>query len=193
MSDRRQWLHSLGLCAECGGRDAYTMTGRWFCAECTEKRNKRRRELRAANAEKYRAQNREWFAKHIEAGLCRYCGRPAVGGTSMCEKHRRKQKARDRARRDKNGRKSLQDGICRWCDEPVEPGYKYCPKHHAELKEHCRRMSEKAKAKGVSKDHQWRHANDVLFEESKAGARARAERRKKGQPKWTGKKDAGKG
>lgn len=38
MRETRAFYHSHGRCAECGKADAYTIGGRYRCAECAEKR-----------------------------------------------------------------------------------------------------------------------------------------------------------
>lgn len=84
-AEYRRWLHSKGLCCDCKQRDAFTMNGRWRCAECGEKYNQWQSERRKAGAQaKENASARAQYAERKETGLCVQCGKPAVSGKVRC-------------------------------------------------------------------------------------------------------------
>ena len=86
-AEYRRWLHSKGLCCDCKQRDAYTMNGRWRCAECGEKFTARQLELRdTGRRDKENESARKRTAARKEAGLCVQCGKPAKNGKCRCER-----------------------------------------------------------------------------------------------------------
>ena len=41
MRDRRELFRRLKVCSWCQKQDAYTLAGRWYCFECSERRRKK--------------------------------------------------------------------------------------------------------------------------------------------------------
>ena len=88
MRGRRRLYRQLGLCAECGTEDAYTMAGHYRCFECSEKR--RKTPIEYIKPEK---PVRENFRK--DESRCYLCGSPVMQGETayggrpirLCEKH----------------------------------------------------------------------------------------------------------
>lgn len=80
-----------GVCVSCGAVDAFTLNGRAECAECCEKRRKRR------NYQKKADQQREIYKARKAAGICVSCKKKAIPGMVYCEQHRirHNQKARE--------------------------------------------------------------------------------------------------
>ena len=79
------------VCVSCGAVDAFTLNGRAECAECCEKRRKRR------NYQKEADQQREIYKARKAAGICVSCKKKAIPGMVYCEQHRirHNQKARE--------------------------------------------------------------------------------------------------
>ena len=117
---RKQYLHSIGVCVRCKNKDAYTMTGRWYCAECAEIEKNRQRIYREKNKDKINSQHKKYIDSKIASGKCRDCSRPAYKDFTFCKYHLSKR------RNDK--RKFKEEGKCIWCDNFVIEGYHYCEK-----------------------------------------------------------------
>ena len=77
--ERREW----GVCIICGKprRNGETTLA---CVDCTLARA----EYRERNRQRIRETGKERRARYRAAGLCIYCGKPAVPGLSQCEYHR---------------------------------------------------------------------------------------------------------
>ena len=67
MRETRAFYHSRGRCAECGKEDAYTIGGRYYCAECSEKRRAWGRQKDHA---KENARARDLRSERRTSGLC---------------------------------------------------------------------------------------------------------------------------
>ncbi len=131
-AEYRRWLHSKGLCVDCKQRDAFTMNGRWRCAECGEKYNQRTSELRKGGRGKkeQEAANRR-NAERREAGLCVQCGKPAVSGKTRClrclEQNRRSAARKFRRQYPETNFPRGDNGICYLCNkQPALEGKKLC-------------------------------------------------------------------
>lgn len=90
MKGLRHWRKAHHLCGACGKKDAYTMAGRYRCADCCEKRRKTPIEyIPAPKSEPKPPRRRE--------GYCYICGKPWMDGTTkwggdqikLCEEHYR--------------------------------------------------------------------------------------------------------
>lgn len=79
MREQRQWLHAHHLCAECGQEDAYTMAGRYRCAECAEKRRKTYLDPVPKPPKEAKLPKSEWIAY----GLCRKCGKRPIAEKTL--------------------------------------------------------------------------------------------------------------
>lgn len=92
MKELRHWRKVHHFCGACGNQDAFTLNGRYYCAECAEK--KRGYPLDYVKPEK------PWkepsFRKEgFRDGRCWICGEPVKEGESkwsgkplrVCEKH----------------------------------------------------------------------------------------------------------
>lgn len=128
-AEYRRWLHSKGLCCDCKGRDAFTMNGRWRCAECGEKYNQRKAKIRDRAKEKAAVNSRN--AARRAAGLCVQCGKPAVEGKSRCkrclERDCRAQKERFRRRHPEVNLPRGDNGFCYLCNKkPALDGQTLC-------------------------------------------------------------------
>ena len=70
-----------GFCTYCKVEKA--RPGRVLCEKCAEKRRNNRQEKEKVNA-------KARFRRHMrrQAGLCPYCGKEAMEGFVVCQKHR---------------------------------------------------------------------------------------------------------
>lgn len=161
---RRRWLHSLGLCAKCKSRDAYTMAGHWLCAECSAAENARRRADRKAHPDKYRKRWKKYRDAAIAAGLCGSCGkRPAETGCLLCRVCRASQRRRDAARyaavHEVPPGPRGSDGRCYICNRAqAEPGKRTCAR--------CAELMGRNLHGGKFKQkeaHPWKKDNAIVF------------------------------
>lgn len=161
--DRRQWLHSLGLCTKCKSRDAYTMAGHWLCAECCAAQSEYERIRRASDPERFRDQRKAWRKAKLDAGLCGHCGRrPVVPGRkscSVCLASYRRQEERKKLRCGKPDGRRGGDGRCYVCNKAqAEPGKRTCAACGELMSRNLR--GGRFKQKG---DHPWKLDNGIVF------------------------------
>lgn len=159
MSDQKTWLHGLGLCVECKSRDAYTMAGRWRCAECSQKAYARRKA--SEDPERRHKNARAWIDRQKAAGLCTRCGRrPSRPGRVSCEicasRDNRKANA---LRRVKNGTPDGargSDGRCYICNRAPATVGRCCEPCARSITAHLRFAQREG-------DHPWKADNRIVF------------------------------
>ena len=151
----KRWLHEQGLCTVCKERDAFTMNGRWRCAECTEKFNAYRREYDARTRGEKAERERLYREEHKKNGLCVQCSRPAEDGYLMCSYHRAKNRNRKQAEyREKHPKRT---GVCR-CGKPFADGKRMCS-------DCCEKATNALRGTWVAKgsEHFWRKLNELDY------------------------------
>lgn len=84
------WFYRVrGVCTKCGKEDAFTMSGRSYCAECNYKKNSRQREKFNTNPETRENNSkycRERYWKLKKTGMCTACAkRKTKNGKAKCE------------------------------------------------------------------------------------------------------------
>lgn len=93
--DARKALHR---CVWCGRRDAYTINGRAYCAECCRRRSgyyKKRYVEKPETKEPLKRYQKERYRRLKDMGLCTRCGkRPAATGRVMCARCSSREKLR---------------------------------------------------------------------------------------------------
>lgn len=125
--ERNRWLHEHKLCVSCKQQDAFTLNGRWRCAECSEKLNQRHREIMAQDPEKRYQTQKAYREDHKARGLCVQCTRPAVSGETMCRYHKDKNRRRKRAEYQKtHDTGSYGQTRCHYCKAETA-GEFFCP------------------------------------------------------------------
>ena len=150
------------ICRQCGQQDAYTLSGRTYCAECCAIKSERARKWRAehpgANAETVR-KNRE---KRKAEGVCVKCGRPKSDSNHvLCGECRAKQHRYKAAARNCNYPRG-ENGICWQCNKkPVKEGFNLCPECYEMKLGICRAINERRN----NSDHVWRKYNDRHFQQ----------------------------
>lgn len=167
-AEYRRWLHSKGLCCDCKQRDAFTLNGRWRCAECGEKYNQRQSERRKAGAQaKENASARAQYAERKATGLCVQCRKPAVSGKARCPRClKRDCKAKKESFRRRHPETNLprgDNGFCWLCNKkPSLDGQRLC--------QSCRDLCA-AQALKLPRDrsgHFWKALNYATFVQARA-------------------------
>ena len=153
---RVQWYLEHHFCTRCLCQDAYTLSGRYLCADCTEKQKQYKKRYGESHKEElsnYQKQKRE---KYISMGLCVVCGKPNDTKNKRCSVC--SAKARECARKYRQIKTGCQpnrgsNGLCYHCNkkEPVD-GYRVCKSCLAEL----RKLKHDQKPK---ENHTWRKLN----------------------------------
>lgn len=126
--DYKAILRKNHFCARCRTKDAYTIAGHYYCAECTEKNKESLKKYRQ-DPEKYdgmKAKIKERYDRLKSAGLCVTCGQPTDGMT-YCPKCRKMMSAASRRSKLKQGTATRVPGFCYHCkDVPCVDGKKLC-------------------------------------------------------------------
>ena len=144
--DVRELCKRNKLCVRCREKDAYTMAGRFYCYECSEKNKEILRAYYAKNKQKYYEYNKNRAEKLAENKLCPRCGKPNKSKFKTCEMCRAQKRAAY------HQKKEIKIEICLWCDnKPVEGKY-FC----AECLEKKRAIFKKAMSCRDNKNHPWR-------------------------------------
>lgn len=127
-------------CLRCGEKDAYTMNGHIYCAECTEWYKEYARARTAGNRQAINERIRVRTAERRQNGECIVCGVKLADNSvyAMCEKCRQKHKAYRRKAYEAEGHISRTQaeymGLCkRCCHEPMMDGKKLCKKCYSSL------------------------------------------------------------
>lgn len=177
MTEQALWrnqLHAHSLCASCKKQDAYTLAGRWLCAECTEKVNAQYKERYLDNRESINARRRAKIAERKAAGICINCGnRPAAPGKTRCEiclAKWRKYTAKCRAMQGVNIPRGG-NGMCFTCNAaPSVDGYRLCPQCLAQTRLSAAKGRAKALEKKVGGGHLWEKLDGVIFQKQTESA-----------------------
>lgn len=141
-----------GLCVSCGKEDAFTMIGRRYCADCSEKRNETKRKY-WKNNENYREaqinKKRKIYEERKNNGICVRCGKRKVNGFAQCDYCRASQRrAWDRDRKKPRGG----DGICYSCNkEKAIEGKKLCERCYNDRLKNCEK-ARKARCENFRKN-----------------------------------------
>lgn len=119
-------------CVMCHGQDAYTLSGRAYCAECTERNHAYGKKYRSGpNGAKQREKMKLRTAERRKHHLCTYCGAALPEGSPFvrCDKCRAmsrnaKQKQTERRTGFRTGEARMRwvYGLCVKCGRPVADG-----------------------------------------------------------------------
>ena len=165
--DWRKDLRNRHLCTRCKQMDAYTMTGRAFCAECAEKAREKSQKIREnASRQQYQREYENGRREKCKSeGICTSCRRrPAVLGFTECAWCRAKAAYKARKKRIDNGVNYPRgaNGYCWQCNKKLAiDGKKLCAECYEAktgiLKSIPRHNSEK-----------FRKTNELLFPKGRA-------------------------
>lgn len=148
----------MGLCPRCGQEDAYTMAGRYYCAECAEKAmESQRRHPKSEEQKKQKAlTDKIRKEKKIAEGYCVRCvTRKPAAGYRTCPVCIAKTKERYQRNQDPeiNWPRGA-NGICYICNKtPAAPGYKVCLE--------CRNQNAVNAKKADNSHHIWHNCNSL--------------------------------
>lgn len=152
--ETRAFMHGLERCTECGAKDAYTLNGRWLCADCEEKHldyNRNYYGRKAANIADRRKALRSYRREHH---LCTACGKPLDDAYpyKICEvcraAYRRKGDKRRRAQGVIPRSQWRELGLCMRCGAPRMQGWLAWEHREIELCEKCYQESVDGLEKG---------------------------------------------
>lgn len=110
LQEYRKKQKKYHICRDCGNQDAFTLSGRTYCAECAAKQAAAKREQRAKDGGKKNQEAcKKWRDKNIAEHKCVYCGRPLTENYKYktCEYCRAKMRKRLEEKR-------RQDGVMTW-------------------------------------------------------------------------------
>lgn len=122
--ETKAFFHSLHRCSECGTKDAYTMNGRWLCADCAEKYREYNRKYYERNAETVANRSKALRNYRREHHLCTRCGKPLADDYpyNTCEVCRANDNRKRCKRRREKGiipRSQWRElGLCMRCGAP---------------------------------------------------------------------------
>ena len=162
MKEYYKWLKENHYCRLCKSKDAYTLGGRTYCAECAEKLNAKHKENRWALLESERQKAR--YETNKANGICIRCGkREADKGYTMCSICRAKLKIKRTEERRKKGIFARgEDGYCYRCNKgKAIEGKKLCEKCYNEWMKHIYKPN--------NENHKWKSFNDELFAKKAVG------------------------
>ncbi len=131
--DTYYWLKAHHRCTRCWKQDAYTLKGKIYCYECTEKR----KEEYSLNKQKHAERHKSYIFNLINKGLCPRCRKPTDRQGKICTeclaKRRVQTKAKDIERRRKKQIENNinfprgENGFCYLCNKrPAMDGRKLC-------------------------------------------------------------------
>lgn len=161
--DRSEWyakLKELHLCHDCKKKDAYTMAGRYYCADCSEKR---RMYIKARRADTVKRQSElqkqhERIEKLKQDHKCIWCGKAVYNGKRLCPTCGEKSRRWWKQYRGLNPREL--GVICWQCNKnPCADGHKLC----AECYEKQSKIARENLKNVDMENHQWREENRKLY------------------------------
>ena len=150
--ERREYLKARNRCTCCTKQDAYTLIGKFLCAECSEKRRESTRLYAERHKDRIKQRDRSLYAKREQQGKCVNCGRKMDReGRKTCSICAKKQKkVNDRKVINKN---RGHNGLCWTCNKvPHEPGEKLCKACHEKMA----KAIAKAREHINRENHHWR-------------------------------------
>lgn len=149
----REKLKRAHICPGCKAQDAYTLAGRTYCFDCTEKRRIQRQAAWADPVKKAKMllQSRERQERYKAENKCLQCGKQLHNGERLCGICR--EKAR-RAVRKSRGRTPRNPGVICWqCNkQPCMDGKRLCQScYEKKVKAVCGNLK-----KADRENHPWR-------------------------------------
>ncbi len=82
--DSREYRKMQHRCRECGKRDAYTESGRLYCADCRERANELHRVVTDEQKARKAAGEKALREKRKSEGICPKCGKRAISAGYLC-------------------------------------------------------------------------------------------------------------
>ena len=148
----QQWRHEHHLCVRCKGQDAFTLAGRYLCADCTEKKRTYRSEYYAKNRKALITDAIQRKQERNREGLCSKCGAPLDRDGRWCANCCKSERVR---KQKKRGPQRGTDGRCFFCNRPAIDGKRVCEV----CLPRCQELAERNRPKHQSEDHIWNKSN----------------------------------
>lgn len=161
----------LHLCVQCHEMDAFTIGGRAYCADCTEKNKTYRQRWyekhKADDNERRRKQRDQWRA----LGLCTHCGKPLPEGHRYRTCDRCRLNARLSKRKETEARTGWPTGMrwerpdCPRCGRPSKEGHNAAGVPYR-LCDRCWETSMRglqASMEAGKGEHWWNRDNKIAF------------------------------
>lgn len=152
--ESRDFFRGMERCTECGAKDAFTLNGRWRCAECAEKANEYNRDYYKRNADGILGNRKALRSYRRENHLCTACGKTLAEAYpySTCEVCRAVNRRKgNKSRREKGivPRSQWRElGLCMRCGAPRMKGWLSWEHKEIELCEKCYQESVDGLCKG---------------------------------------------
>lgn len=131
----------LNRCVICGKRDAFTINGRSYCADCCEKIKKHKNIHYLKNKDKLSEKRKSLYYYRKQNHICITCGKPFTEEDdkkyAQCKKCRAKGKIRARNKRQENGfYDNSYSGLCTQCrKKPPLKDKKVCEDCYPKMRE----------------------------------------------------------
>lgn len=154
--ETRAFFHGLERCTECGAKDAFTMNGRWLCADCAEKYREYNRKYYERNADNVANRRKAVRSYRRDHHLCTECGKPLSESYSyntceVCRAANRRKRGILRRQKGIIPRSQWRElGLCMRCGAPRMKGWLAWEHKEIELCEKCYSDSVAGLSKGRS-------------------------------------------
>lgn len=151
------------LCVLCGKQDAYTLSGKIRCYDCSQKWNKRNREYTRNYSQSHKDKIKEYRDTLKKNGICVVCEKnPAVKGKTRCSVCATRQNFRQ-AQRNAERNPTLPDGCLRCHHNPRKPGFKVCERCYEQMIRTQAIGQEKIRETMSRENHPWKKDNALIF------------------------------
>ena len=152
--ETRAFFHGLERCTCCGAKDAFTLNGRWLCAECAEKYADYNRAYYERNADGIAKRRKALRSYRRENHLCTTCGKALAAAypystCEVCRAANNRKRSRLRSEKGVIPRSQWRElGLCMRCGAPRMQGWLAWEHKEIELCEKCYSESVEGLAKG---------------------------------------------
>lgn len=149
--ERYQRRKENNICVFCQKQDAYTLSGKVLCFECSQKRDKYLKDYYSKNAMEKKSKNKEKRAKCAQQGICTNCKkRKAEDGFKLCPVCRAKRRKKNKEAAERRGVVTNEMlpylDVCHRCrKEPLMEGKKVCESCHEKICENLKKGREIAR------------------------------------------------
>lgn len=132
---RREYLKSRHRCVKCTKQDAWTLIGKWCCAECAEKNKEESQKYRSVHRDIYIASRKNRYERLKAEGRCPKCGRENDRNDRVtCSWCAARQRRVDQRLKPVKNIDRGHNGLCWLCNEaPCDHGSKMCRVCHAKM------------------------------------------------------------
>lgn len=139
--ERYQWIKENHICMRCLKQDAYTLSGRVLCFDCTQERHKYYKNYYFKKSKELLENAKEKRAECSQQGICTCCmKRKADDGFKLCSNCRAQKRKKHREDAERKGIVTNETlpylDVCHRCRrEPLMEGKNVCESCYEELVE----------------------------------------------------------